>query len=651
MSGIAYHYERTVQSVPSSIDIGVGLSGEPSAVMTLFWIYDMLYYIAFGVLAMRRRHMQPLKARNIFLVMISSLCGFAIRCWTIIAGVLENSRARCDVDRWVTNLAYPGLVLPYLIQSLRLFFIFQQSSFVSHQRVDEYESQHHTSRRDGSTSPSDVLMDRSRRNTPSLIDDTARKATTDGQVYQALDDDDDQHDHRNSEHARSLDISPDSALAYVPTSLSSPPAISGRTGAVTSPAYSSSVDVFGSLDDHQRAMVQPSYSPPTFQPRSMSGSEATRAQMSHSLFIVPDDDGDGTGDSHESNAQSGHPMSTSANPHGSHVGSAAGRYHHVHRSHMNSKYSVHSYTDIRMLKWLLLLLLPFVLFGCIEQFYGLEYTPTILDCSEYYTTSQVSLAVFHFVEAFVLMAALFFVWNVWDEFSIRRELIVVLCADIVIGLVQIISLATDKNPADPVSSAMLSTARVQCFFFVSVALPVFSTYCDPVGYRVTDVRADTLDLNSLEAVLKNVEAYEYFSRFMFADNAVSLLLFYVESELFRELDDPVEMYEEAVRISRQYLYREIFEQSEQVFSEEAVDVVSCVSSHAINSVISSLNASASSRRLESTDIFNDVHRQVVERMRLFYFPAFQRSQLFTRLHRSASRGSFVHRSLAASEMT
>lgn len=54
-------------------------------------------------------------------------------------------------------------------------------------------------------------------------------------------------------------------------------------------------------------------------------------------------------------------------------------------------------------------------------------------------------AIFHFVDALLLLLAVGLLWRVWHEFKIRGELVTVFLVDVAIGIIHVVHLAEEDN--------------------------------------------------------------------------------------------------------------------------------------------------------------------------------------------------------------
>eukprot|EP00808_Paulinella_micropora_P019908 g81485.t1 len=89
-------------------------------------LYVAFFYIAVTWVATKNRVLQPLKSRNCRMLFISILSGATLRLWLMVARSphFAFSDAFCDVTRWIVNVCYPGLTLPYLLRAIQLHRVF-----------------------------------------------------------------------------------------------------------------------------------------------------------------------------------------------------------------------------------------------------------------------------------------------------------------------------------------------------------------------------------------------------------------------------------------------------------------------------------------------------------------------------------------------
>ncbi len=72
------------------------------------------------------RHLQPFKSRSLFPLIFSATSGYILLSWiTYSATFLAYTPITCHITRWVINVTYPGMLLPYLVRALRLHLVFK----------------------------------------------------------------------------------------------------------------------------------------------------------------------------------------------------------------------------------------------------------------------------------------------------------------------------------------------------------------------------------------------------------------------------------------------------------------------------------------------------------------------------------------------
>ena len=105
-------------------------SSHLSFVVVGSWIAWTIFSSFVIVLAYRRRHRQPLKARSPIMTLISALGGYILLTWcTFVYGNVFNAldihdEKLCSISIWALYLGQPMLLFPYLLRCYRLYFVF-----------------------------------------------------------------------------------------------------------------------------------------------------------------------------------------------------------------------------------------------------------------------------------------------------------------------------------------------------------------------------------------------------------------------------------------------------------------------------------------------------------------------------------------------
>jgi hypothetical protein len=157
----------------------------------------------------------------------------------------------------------------------------------------------------------------------------------------------------------------------------------------------------------------------------------------------------------------------------------------------------------------------------------------------------------------MLVVSLLLIWNVWDTYNIRTELTVVLFCDIAIATLQTADMFSDSYDEGEGVTRHIMSLRCAIFFVVSLLWPLHSAMFSnqAVGPVASEfVHPDSLD--TLEGVLKNVETYDVFWSFMFAEEAQDLIAFFEQVALYSELEDDQERLDTAQRLFDTFLIAE-----------------------------------------------------------------------------------------------
>ncbi len=210
------------------------------------------------------------------------------------------------------------------------------------------------------------------------------------------------------------------------------------------------------------------------------------------------------------------------------------------------------FSDSRMIHWLGIGVVPFVLFAIVQQIFQTNLAPTFTACVARTTadsfTSLVSHALFTLFFSLILLASLVLIWSVWADFSMRSELSLVLLLDVAIGAVRIVYLVLDRELSEAHTEYAFRTLlalRVVVFFLVSFAWPLHlslrSRARAPLQRHITAAMTDgPPELTSLDAALCHVETYDVFAEHMAVAGGAELLDFYVRVELYKVCDEVLE---------------------------------------------------------------------------------------------------------------
>eukprot|EP00457_Paulinella_chromatophora_P004067 gb/GEZN01004077.1/.p1 GENE.gb/GEZN01004077.1/~~gb/GEZN01004077.1/.p1 ORF type:complete len:608 (+),score=67.79 gb/GEZN01004077.1/:25-1848(+) len=266
------------------------------------------------------------------------------------------------------------------------------------------------------------------------------------------------------------------------------------------------------------------------------------------------------------------------------------------------------------LKWFLFAMIPFALLSVVEQIGDFELSPTFGPCVDIHQwnakASLWSSIVFHTLEASCLLAAVILIWPVWDEFSIRSELVVVFTSDLVVSLVEILDLSLHRDFQQDYSQDLISM-RCGLLFLLSVVFPLYQTVCrdqDAVLCALTkQVKVRPVDLQRLKHVLRNPKAFDLFQGYMGYIGAGQLTDFFMKVDLYEDEQDKQERLVQGMQIFREFLVprQGNLQETNTGFN---VTVLQCVTPQEVEHIRLLLTSAASNRDEAERASCNSLYR-------------------------------------------
>lgn len=358
------------------------------------------------------------------------------------------------------------------------------------------------------------------------------------------------------------------------------------------------------------------------------------------------------------------------------------------------------YRTCKLALWLLISISPFLVIAFLNtniyahRILNVTLSPTFPTFSICDSNSSTSIlqgmlpwAIYHGLQSVVLFIALILSCRVWQEFSIQGELLVVFISDLIIAILQIVSFYFTKDDdlhwkSDSFSRFLIS-ARVAIFFVVSMVHPLIQSYTNTLmGLNIEHV-IDKQAISNLDGVLKNTDSYSVFFNFMDQMEAGELLQFYIQIDVWRDIENGDKRTEEAFTIYNNFLVpprNDLHERKSSRNSSESIqyekgrnsimsdgsyrgsmtttgtplsNVHLIVSQRIKEQILEELTANACAPE-SSTHInrflFEGAQMDVFNEMRRSYWPLFLQSDCYRQLRRQVRIQNQIHKNLFESQM-
>lgn len=167
----------------------------------------------------------------------------------------------------------------------------------------------------------------------------------------------------------------------------------------------------------------------------------------------------------------------------------------------------------RLIILLLILLIPFIILSLSETFIP---PLQIVLASEPGCGSPQTVRIFWIsVNAglfFFFSLMIFALRKVWDDFSIKQELMIIALSELFFLLFHSVSLAW-PNQEENLNLHFLVCLRCVVYFWMSLSLPLYQSY----GFEIIPVLTSPRDAQSFSGVLTNPEFFHFFMSFMSTD--------------------------------------------------------------------------------------------------------------------------------------
>lgn len=107
-------------------DASFSVSKNDIIVYLPYIVLHVFYTVLLIAMAYHRKHMQPFRSRCMFLLLVSTAAGFLLRIWVLAVDwvIVVDGPCTCQITKWIVDICYPGLSLPYLLRAYRLYLIF-----------------------------------------------------------------------------------------------------------------------------------------------------------------------------------------------------------------------------------------------------------------------------------------------------------------------------------------------------------------------------------------------------------------------------------------------------------------------------------------------------------------------------------------------
>ena len=96
-----------------------------------FWFIYIAFFLVVHFVLSRRFKRFPLKPRSPRLLVIPSIASFIMASWCLYSVSFVKSYDKnfsCSYIRWIYNLSYPSMLIPYYLRAYRLHILFQSRS-------------------------------------------------------------------------------------------------------------------------------------------------------------------------------------------------------------------------------------------------------------------------------------------------------------------------------------------------------------------------------------------------------------------------------------------------------------------------------------------------------------------------------------------
>lgn len=204
-----------------------------------------------------------------------------------------------------------------------------------------------------------------------------------------------------------------------------------------------------------------------------------------------------------------------------------------------------AYSGARLLRWLGISLVPFVLYAAVQQATDTTLAPTLPGCYQLrgsMDAAPTADVIFQSIFMLVLLVSLLLVWRVPGDFDMRGELFAVLLVDAAMVALRGVYVVRSREPSHPEllhGFRALLSLRVAVFFFVSCVWPLELTLRPKDGLqgRVAEALVEEIpETLSLEGVLGYVVTFDAFYAHLEGVGAAELLDFFIRTELYRSID-------------------------------------------------------------------------------------------------------------------
>lgn len=94
----------------------------------VYWIVHSIIQVVVAWVFFSRLNFFPLKPRSPILLGISAFANYLLCSWALFRLFQEKARFSCRVVKWLINIGYPCMILPYFLRAYRLTKLFDESN-------------------------------------------------------------------------------------------------------------------------------------------------------------------------------------------------------------------------------------------------------------------------------------------------------------------------------------------------------------------------------------------------------------------------------------------------------------------------------------------------------------------------------------------